>query len=71
MKLCGFVFFTYVILFIFGCAGSFLLLRLFSSLGEQASHCASFSSCGAWTLGYMGFRSSGTHRGSIAVVPGL
>ena len=71
MKLCGFVFFIYVILFIFGCAGSFLLLGLFSSCGMQASHCDGFSSCGAWTLGYVGFSSCGTHMGSIVVVPGL
>ena len=56
MKLCGFVFFIYVILFTFGCPGSLLLLGLFSSFGEQglfsscgvqAPHCDGFSSCGA------------------------
>ena len=48
----------------FGCAGSSLLLRLFSSCGEQellsgchvpASYCGGFSCCGAWALGSLGF----------------
>ena len=57
--------------FIFGCAGSSLLHRLFSSSGEWgllsscgalASHCGGFSCCRAWTLG---------HSGSVVVVHGL
>ena len=40
-----------------GCAGSSLLLRLFSSWGTQASHCGGFSCCRAWALGHTGFSS--------------
>ena len=54
---------------LFGCAGSLLLHRLFSSCGEwwlfsswsaQASHCGDFSCCGAQALGHAGFSSCGT-----------
>ena len=50
-------------LFIFGCAGSLLLLRLLSRCDEQgllspcgvqASHCAGFSCWGTWDLGLVG-----------------
>ena len=49
----------------FGCEGSFLLPRLFSSCREleqlsscaQASHCSDFSCCGAQALGCPGFSS--------------
>ena len=53
-------------LFIFGCAGCFLLCRLFSSYKEwgllsncsaQASHCSGFSCCWAWVLGHAGMQS--------------
>ena len=52
-------------IFIYGCAGSSLLLGLFSSWGEwellpgcgaRASHCCGFS-CGAQALGSLGFSS--------------
>ena len=36
--------------FIFGCAGSLLPHKFFSSCGEQASPCSGFSQCGAWAL---------------------
>ena len=58
-------------LFIYGCAGSSLLLRLFSgwskqgllsSWGAWASHCRGFSGCGAEALGCMD---------SIVAAPGL
>ena len=57
-----------VYLFIFDCAGSLLLRRLFFGWGEQgasphcsmqASHCGGLS-CGAWALGQAGFGSSCT-----------
>ena len=58
-------FFVFIILCIyFGCSGSSLLQRLFSSCDElgllfrgsvQASHCRGFSCCGAWALGQVGF----------------
>ena len=61
------VFFIQFYLFILGgCAGSWLLHRLFSSGGESgplpscgvwASHCGGFSCCRAWALGPSGFRS--------------
>ena len=53
------------ICFIFGCAGSSLLLELFSSCGDWGllsgcdawpSHFSGFS-CGAWVLGAPGFSS--------------
>ena len=58
--------FLFLYSFIFGCAGSSLLHRLFSSRGEQrllssfnvqASHCGGFSYCGAQVLGHAGFSS--------------
>ena len=60
-----------VFFFPFGCAGSSLVLRLFSSCSEQgplstsgarASHCGGFSCCGARALG---------RAGSVLVAPGL
>ena len=51
-----------IYLFIFGCAGSSLLHRLFSSCGEQTAHCSGFSCCGTWVLG---------HMDSVVVAPGL
>ena len=50
---CLFIHFLKIILtifFPFGCAGSSLLLGLFSSCGAQASHCGGFS-CRAQALG--------------------
>ena len=61
-----FNFFQNIILFIFGCAGSWLLHGLFSSCSEQgllsscsvrASHCSDFSRCRAQALGHPGFSS--------------
>ena len=61
----------FISVFIFGCAGSSVLHRRFSSWGEkellsrcpeQASPCGGFSRCGARALG---------HAGSAAAVPGL
>ena len=52
--------------YLFGCAGSWLLLKpfsncdereLLSSCGSWASHCSGFS-CGAWAFRCGGFRSS-------------
>ena len=59
-----------IILFIFGYAGSSLLLRLFASCSEQgllssgarSSQSAGFSCCGAWAAGYVG---------SAVMTPGL
>ena len=47
--------FLKIILFIFGCAGSLLLLRLFSISGALSPYCGSISPCtaralGAWAL---------------------
>ena len=56
-------------LFIFGCAGSSLLCRLFSGFSKQwllcscdarVLHCGGFSCCRAWALGHTGFSSCGT-----------
>ena len=50
----------FFLIFIFGCAVSFLLHRLFSSFGEWGllsirgawdSHYSGFSCCGAWAVG--------------------
>ena len=46
-------------LVIFGYAGSSLLLGLFSSYGEWASHRGGFSCCGVQALGRGGFSSCG------------
>ena len=55
---------NFICLFTFGCAGSLLLCRLFSSCGNQgllsscstwASHCSGISCWAAWALGCMGF----------------
>ena len=53
---------TLLCLFIFGCAGSSLLLGLLSACSVQASHCSSFFCCGAQALGL---------RASEVVAPGL
>ena len=54
-------FFFFIILFIFGCAGSSLMCRLFCSCGEQGllsncsartSRCSGFYCCGAQALRY-------------------
>ena len=71
-------------LFIFGCAGSSLLLKAFSSCskrgllfswGEQASHCGGFSCCRAQALGCTGFGSCGAqtvaHRSSCPEAHGI
>ena len=62
----------FVYLFIFGCAGSSLLRRLFSSCGKQGllssggiqvSHCSSFScgeATGTWALECKGSSSCGS-----------
>ena len=42
---------------IIGCAGSSLLCTGLFQLCERASHCGGFSSCEAWALGHMNFRS--------------
>ena len=54
-------------LFLFGCAGSSLMLfsscskqGLLSSCGVQASHCGGFSCCRAWTPGHQRFSSCGS-----------
>ena len=56
----GIPFLNIIFLSIFDCAGSLLLLGLFSSCGEQgllsscdakASHRSCFSCCGAWAVG--------------------
>ena len=61
--------FFFNLFYFFGCAGSLLLQRLFSSCGEQglrsscdaqASHSGGFSCYKAWALGRAGFRSCGT-----------
>ena len=57
-----------VSLFVFGCAGSSLLCKLFSSCGERRlpSSCGTLAShhrgfcCGAWALGCIGFSSCGS-----------
>ena len=59
-----FFFNCFIYLFIFGCAGSSLLLGIFSSCDKRellfscivwASHCGSFSCCRVWALGHTGF----------------
>ena len=72
MAQCGLNFFfdaLFIYLFVFGCAGSSLLHRLFSSCGEpgllpscgaRASHCGGFSCCRAQALGTVGFSSCST-----------
>ena len=61
-----FFFYSFIYLFIFGCAGSSLLRGPFSSCGEwglvsscgvQSSHCSGFSCWGAHALGRLGFSS--------------
>ena len=60
-----------IILFLFGCAKSLLLLGHFSSCGKQgllsscgarASHCSGFSCCRAWAQGVWA---------SVVAAPGL
>ena len=53
----------------FDCAGSLLLLRLFSSWGEWASHLGGFSSCGVQAIGTGS--SVVVAHGSVVVVPGI
>ena len=57
---------NFIYLFIYGCAWSSLMLRLFSRCGKQGllsscgtwgSHCSDFSCSGARALGHMGFSS--------------
>ena len=62
-----FLFKNFIYLFI-GSAGSLLLLRLFSSWGEWASHLGGFSCCGVQALG--AGSSVVVARGSVVVVPG-
>ena len=59
-----FFFNCFIYLFIFGCAGSSLLLGIFSTCDKRellfscsvcASHCGSFSCCRVWALGHTGF----------------
>ena len=47
-------------LFLFGSAGSSLLLGLFSSCDAQASYCSDISCFRARALGHAGFSSRGT-----------
>ena len=54
--------FFYIILFIFGCAGSSLMQGNFFSYSTPASHCGGFSCCRAWAL---------VHAGSAVAAPGL
>ena len=64
----------FIYLFIFGCAGFSLQLRLFSSCRTWASHCGCFSRCGAQALGLGGSVVAAPRlqsTGSIAVVHGL
>ena len=42
--------YLFIYLFIFGCAGSLLLLGLFFSYGARASHCSGFSGCSSQAL---------------------
>ena len=60
----GFFKYNFFYLFMFGCAGSSLLCRLFSGCGERrllcgcgarASHCSGFPCGRAWGLGCAGF----------------
>ena len=59
-------FILFILLFIYGCAGSLLLgslssscpkRELLSSCDVRASHCGGFSYCGARALGHAGFSS--------------
>ena len=71
MAQCGLNFFfdaLFIYLFVFGCAGSSLLHRLFPGYGERgplsscdvwASHHGGFSCCKAQALGRADFSSSG------------
>ena len=70
ISLCHFLFVFNVIYLFIGCAGSLLLLGLFSGCSEgghslvvvQASSCSGFSCCGAQALGLqgLGFSSGGS-----------
>ena len=78
--------YIFKLLFIFGCAGSLLLLRRLSLVlvsgatlcfHAWSSHCSGFSCCGAWALGVQasavvacGLMWLGI-TGSVTVVPGL
>ena len=63
LQIAGFSFFKciflFIILFIYGCAGSSLLRGLFSGCSVWTSHYSGFSSCGARALGLEGFSSCG------------
>ena len=48
-----------MILFTYGCAGSSLPHRLFSSWGVRVSHSSGFSWCRTWALGHTGFTGCG------------
>ena len=74
----------YNFIFIFGCASSSLLHKLFSSCsdlgllsscGVQASRCSGFSCCGTWALWLVDFSSCGAcglqRTGSVVVAHGL
>ena len=58
-----FSFLNFIYLFIFSCAGSLLLHRLFSSFSEwellSSCSCSDLCCRGAWALGYVGFSSWG------------
>ena len=54
--LCGpFSLIYFIILFIFGCAGSSLLRGLFSSYSSTRAYCSDFPCCGGRALGCSGF----------------
>ena len=73
----------YNFIFIFGCASSSLLHKLFSSCsdlgllsscGVHASRCSGFSCCGTWALGCVGFSSCSSRpqsTGSVVVAHGV
>lgn len=49
---CLFIYFMFCLCWVFVAAQAFLWFWL-----ARATHCSSLSRCGAWALGYMGFRS--------------
>ena len=62
-------FFNFISLFIFGCAGSWLLCwiffrcvewGIFSSYGARASHCGGFTCCESWALELVGLSRCGS-----------
>ena len=63
------LYYTFLILiFIFGCAGSSLLHRLFSS-GSAWAYCSYFSCWGTWALEQVGFDSL-SMRAQQLLLPG-